>query len=181
VVLSAYRELAAEGLVELRERSGAYVAADPASVGSAPGMAEAWVVDIFAQAIAREISPSTLVAWMQHSLATRPLRAGVIAGTDDQLLGLCRELEADYGLEADGVTAASLGSGAAVPPALAGEPLELSADGAELVYTFDGRGEHTGIPDLLRRLGEEGIDFTDLQTRQSSLEDIFVDLVRERA
>ncbi|MDQ4135072.1 MAG: ABC transporter ATP-binding protein [Pseudomonadota bacterium] len=70
---------------------------------------------------------------------------------------------------------------AAVPPSFAGEPLELSADGTELVYTFDGRGEHTGIPDLLRRLGDRGIDFKDLQTRQSSLEDIFVDLVRERA
>jgi ABC-2 type transport system ATP-binding protein len=70
---------------------------------------------------------------------------------------------------------------AALPPGLAGEPLELSPDGTALVYTFDGRGEHTGIPDLLRRLGDAGIDFTDLQTRQSSLEDIFVDLVREHA
>ncbi|OOG49080.1 ABC transporter ATP-binding protein [Rhodanobacter sp. C01] len=70
---------------------------------------------------------------------------------------------------------------AGIPEALAGYPLELSADGKALVYTFDAQGEHTGIDVLLRRLGEAGIDFKDLQTRQSSLEDIFVSLVRERA
>jgi ABC-2 type transport system ATP-binding protein len=70
---------------------------------------------------------------------------------------------------------------ASIPDALSGYPLELSADGKALVYTFDAQGEHTGIDVLLRRLGEAGIDFKDLQTRQSSLEDIFVSLVRERA
>jgi ABC-2 type transport system ATP-binding protein len=70
---------------------------------------------------------------------------------------------------------------ASIPAALADDPLELSADGNELVYTFDAQGEHTGIDVLLRRLGEAGIDFKDLKTSQSSLEDIFVSLVRERA
>jgi ABC-2 type transport system ATP-binding protein len=68
-----------------------------------------------------------------------------------------------------------------IPPALAGYPLALSADRRHLVYTFDAQGEHTGIDVLLRRLGEAGIDFKDLKTSQSSLEDIFVSLVRERA
>ena len=68
-----------------------------------------------------------------------------------------------------------------IPAALAGYALELSADGDQLVYTFDAQGERTGIDTLLRRLGEAGIDFKDLKTSQSSLEDIFVDLVRERA
>ena len=70
---------------------------------------------------------------------------------------------------------------AAIPAELAGHALELSADGQQLVYTFDAQGEHTGIDVLLRRLGEAGIDFKDLRTSQSSLEDIFVNLVRERA
>ena len=70
---------------------------------------------------------------------------------------------------------------ASIPAALAGDPLQLSADGSELVYTFDAQGERTGIDVLLRRLGEAGIDFKDLKTSQSSLEDIFVSLVRERA
>ena len=68
-----------------------------------------------------------------------------------------------------------------IPPALSGYPLELSADGQQLVYTFDAQHEHTGIGVLLRQLGEAGIDFKDLRTSQSSLEDIFVSLVRERA
>ena len=66
-----------------------------------------------------------------------------------------------------------------IPPGLAGLPLELSADGATLVYTFDTQSEETGIASLLRRLGEHGIDFKDLQSSESSLEDIFVSLVRK--
>jgi ABC-2 type transport system ATP-binding protein len=67
-----------------------------------------------------------------------------------------------------------------LPPGLATDGLVLSEDGLELVYTFDGRGEQAGVASLLRRLGQEGIQFKDLQTSQSSLEDIFVDLVSGR-
>jgi len=67
-----------------------------------------------------------------------------------------------------------------LPPELAGPSLELSADGAQLVYTFDAQGERTGIATLLRRLSEHGIDFKDLHTTESSLEEIFVSLVRSR-
>ncbi len=66
----------------------------------------------------------------------------------------------------------------AIPTALAGSGLTLGADGHELIYTFDAQGEQTGIADLLRRLSEHGIDFKDLQSSQSSLEDIFVSLVK---
>lgn len=66
----------------------------------------------------------------------------------------------------------------ALPAALQNEPLELSSDGLKLTYTFDTQGQHTGIAPLLRRLGEQGIDFKDLQTKESSLEDIFVGLVK---
>ncbi len=69
----------------------------------------------------------------------------------------------------------------AIPAQFADYALELSADGNQLVYTFDTQGERSGIDVLLRRLGEAGIHFKDLKTSQSSLEDIFVDLVRERA
>jgi ABC-2 type transport system ATP-binding protein len=69
----------------------------------------------------------------------------------------------------------------AVPAALAGYPLELRAEGSELVYTFDAQAEHTGIAELLRELSKCGVDFKDLQTEQSSLEEIFVSLVRNRA
>ncbi|GAB3554347.1 ABC transporter ATP-binding protein [Noviherbaspirillum agri] len=66
----------------------------------------------------------------------------------------------------------------AVPADLAGYHMELSADGTQLVYTFDAQGERLGIPELLKRLDEHGIHFKDLQTRESSLEEIFVSLVR---
>ena len=67
-----------------------------------------------------------------------------------------------------------------VPAELADVPLELSADGQELVYTFESKGNRTGIAGLLRRLGERGIDFKDMQTSESSLEEIFVSLVRSK-
>ena len=66
---------------------------------------------------------------------------------------------------------------AAIPAELAGQPLELSEDGLSLVYTFDVQGERTGIATLLRRLADQGIDFRDLNTQESSLEEIFVNLV----
>ena len=68
-----------------------------------------------------------------------------------------------------------------IPVELADVPLELSADGQELVYTFESTGSRTGIAGLLRRLGERGIDFKDMQTSESSLEEIFVSLVRSKA
>jgi ABC-2 type transport system ATP-binding protein len=66
----------------------------------------------------------------------------------------------------------------AIPPALAAHGLELAADGNELVFTYDKRAERTGITALLNDMRAAGIGFTDLTTSQSSLEDIFVDLVR---
>ena len=69
----------------------------------------------------------------------------------------------------------------AVPQGLADYPLELAADGTQLVYTFDAKGDRTGIAALMRRLNEAGVDFTDLNTSQSSLEDIFVSLVSTRS
>ena len=65
-----------------------------------------------------------------------------------------------------------------IPNELIGRQLELSPDGKTLIYSFDAQSEQTGIADLLRRLGEHGIDFTDLQSSESSLEEIFVDLVK---
>ncbi|MEA2698627.1 MAG: type transport system ATP-binding protein [Myxococcales bacterium] len=71
----------------------------------------------------------------------------------------------------------------AVPPALAAWSLALKAQGAQLEYNFDAKGgkADADIPSLLRKLGELGIAFKDLSTRQSSLEDIFVDLVHDGA
>jgi ABC-2 type transport system ATP-binding protein len=64
-----------------------------------------------------------------------------------------------------------------LPPELAEWDLTLKADGNELEYVFDSNAERTGVPSLLRRLSDLGVAFKDLNTRQSSLEDIFVSLV----
>ena len=69
----------------------------------------------------------------------------------------------------------------AIPVALAPSPLELAGNGCELVYTFDTQAEGSGIAALLRQLNEAGIDFRDLHSSESSLEDIFVSLVSARA
>jgi ABC-2 type transport system ATP-binding protein len=65
-----------------------------------------------------------------------------------------------------------------IPATLANRMLELSADGTQLTYTFDAQSDATGIASLLRQLNDAGIDFKDLHTSESSLEEIFVSLVR---
>jgi ABC-2 type transport system ATP-binding protein len=68
-----------------------------------------------------------------------------------------------------------------IPEALADFALELSTDHTTLTYSFDVQSEQTGIAELLKRLGEHGIDFKDLRSIESSLEDIFVHLVKEKS
>jgi ABC-2 type transport system ATP-binding protein len=69
---------------------------------------------------------------------------------------------------------------ASVPAALARYGLTLTDDGCKLIYSYDTRGEHTGITELLDELRNAGVAFRDLSTTQSSLEDIFVGLVSRR-
>lgn len=69
----------------------------------------------------------------------------------------------------------------ALPGALAGPQVTLAPGGRELIYTYDSRADRTGITALLNRLRDAGLSFTDLRTEESSLEDIFVDLIKERS
>ena len=66
-----------------------------------------------------------------------------------------------------------------IPLELAVLPLELADNGYTLIYTFDTQADHTSIPDLLKQLARHGIDFKDLHSSQSTLEEIFVNLLRE--
>jgi len=68
----------------------------------------------------------------------------------------------------------------AIPAQLAGHRLALAEDGNELIYNYDTQGERTGITSLLEDLRGAGITFNDLNTTESSLEDIFVGLVRQK-
>ena len=67
-----------------------------------------------------------------------------------------------------------------LPEGLNGYTLDLCDEGHKLVYSYDAQATETGIPGLLRRLGELHVDFKDLHTEQSSLEDIFVSLVHSK-
>ena len=68
----------------------------------------------------------------------------------------------------------------AIPASLAAHHLDLSTDGGELIYTYDTKGERTGITALLNDLSSAGVRFNDLNTTQSSLEEIFVSLVHQQ-
>jgi ABC-2 type transport system ATP-binding protein len=68
-----------------------------------------------------------------------------------------------------------------VPPDLARHHLTLANDGMDLVFTYDTKSERTGVTALLGDLNQAGIRFRDLETVQSSLEDIFVGLVSGHA
>lgn len=68
-----------------------------------------------------------------------------------------------------------------VPAELIGENIELSSDGMQLIFTFDATANHAGIPDLMKKLAKANIEYKDLNTKESSLEEIFVDLVKEKS
>ena len=70
---------------------------------------------------------------------------------------------------------------AQLPAGLDPQDLTLSSDGNELTYTYDAQNHRIGIAELLRDLGSAGVQFKDLHTTQSSLEDIFVSLVTDRS
>ncbi|CAN5831471.1 hypothetical protein BH23GEM9_BH23GEM9_30160 [soil metagenome] len=118
VVLDAYRILAEEGLVELRPRGGIYVTA-AAGAGAVGLAAETWLVEMLAQGLSREIPVTELHEWVHDAALTLRLRAVAVQETADQVEGMRRELEDQYGLEATGL-----------------HPADLTADGAraELRY-----------------------------------------------
>ncbi len=102
-VMAAYRELEREGLVELRPRSGIYVAATQASGGGLLTQLAGWVVEVLVQGLTRNVPPIEFPERVRRCLETLRLRAACIADNRDQIHSLCTELHADYGLETDGV------------------------------------------------------------------------------
>lgn len=113
-VLAAYRVLADEGLVELRQRGGIYVAVRQGSSG-VPPLPAAWFAEVLAQGLTREIPATELSEWLRRCTETLRLRAAVITSTPDQGAGLCRELADDFGLEPEFLLAEEL-EGASRPP-----------------------------------------------------------------
>ena len=121
LILDAYRRLAREGLVEVRERGGIYVAT-PDVPAMLPPPAEAWMVEVLAEGVARELPVASVLEWLRRATGTLRLRAVVVQATRDQVVGMCRELEEDFGFVATGVEASVLEAalaGGTVPPDVA--------------------------------------------------------------
>ncbi|MDQ4079355.1 MAG: GntR family transcriptional regulator [Gemmatimonadota bacterium] len=137
VVLDAYRQLGEEGLIEMRRRGGIYVAAPPGFADGMPPISATWLTDLLTQGVSREIPVSELHEWLRQSVETLRLRAVVVAGTQDQVAGLVRELRDDFGLEASGLHVTALSNGAALPIEVRRTDLLLTTEAhAEAVGRF---------------------------------------------
>ncbi len=99
VALAAYKELEQRGIVEMRTRSGIYVADPDIADTSGSSVRHAWLIDTVATGIAMGIAASDLARQISKSLETLRLRATVIECNDDQLFSVSNELERDYGLD----------------------------------------------------------------------------------
>lgn len=143
VALAAYRTLVDDGLVELRPRGGIYVAPRPShGVTAVP---EGWIVDVLTEGFTREIPGPELHEWLRRCTETLRLRAVVIATTDDQLAGLCRELHDDFGIDAEALAVDALPSDASAP-----QPLAVRR--ADLLVTTEAHAERlTALGAALRK------------------------------
>ena len=99
-VMGAYRVLAAEGLVELRRRSGIYVAPGR-HTGVMLTQLAGWVAEVLLQARARDVAPIAFPERVRRCLETLRLRAACVAGNADQLDHVCHELHDDYGIASE--------------------------------------------------------------------------------
>ncbi|HEY2896488.1 MAG TPA: GntR family transcriptional regulator [Gemmatimonadaceae bacterium] len=111
VVVAAYHQLVAEGLVEMRPRGGIYVATIAPGAVREPMPPERWLREVFVQGRARDMSMRGVIDALRRATETVRLRAVVLHGIADQRTGMCRELEEDYGFEAMGVSTEMLGNG----------------------------------------------------------------------
>ncbi len=128
LVLAAYRILAKEGVVEIRRRSGIYVARSPEVSGGPAVVADGWVVDVLAEGIEHGIAAPRLGEWLKRCAATRRVRAAVVADTIDQLEAFCAELREDYGVDAVPFAPEAV-RGSALPPEMYSADFILTADG----------------------------------------------------
>ncbi len=110
VILAAYRQLEVEGLVEVRPRSGMYVAPTATTGGKMLPQTSKWVAEVLTQALDRGIPAVEFPERVRRCLETVRLRAACIECNLDQITGICSELSRDYGLESTGVEIQGLGA-----------------------------------------------------------------------
>lgn len=128
LVLAAYRILAIEGVVEIRRRSGIYVATTPEVAGGPAVVAEGWLADVLAEGVEHGISAPRLGEWLKRCVTTRRLRAAVVADTADQLEAFCAELREDYGVDAVPFAPDAIGRPGGLPPEMLGADFVVAED-----------------------------------------------------
>jgi hypothetical protein len=145
VVLAAYQQLEKEGIVELRQRSGIYVAPVGRLTGTELALEAGWVVDAALEGLRRGIPAPQYPRRIEQYLTRLPLRAACVECNQDQIASLSAELQADYGFEVTGVDVEDLASG--TPPA--------AVRGADLVVTTP---FHAGVvAELAERAGKSWV------------------------
>lgn len=143
VVALAYQTLAKEGLIEVRPRSGAYVAVPSATQAAHDGPPAGWLADVLAEGVRRGVAAPSLPDALRAAIAARRVRAVVLTGIRDQSDGLARELRDDYGLDAAGLMFGAMGRG---------EPLPRALRQANLIVTT--QANHERVKRLANRLGK---------------------------
>src|SRR5687768_13914018 len=119
VVALAYRDLAEDGLVEVRARSGAFVSDVAGAAGSHRDPPASWIAHLVSEGVLRGVTAAALTRWVSAAVTTRRVDAVVVAGILDQAEGLARELRDDYGVAARGVLLDEVRRGERIPRALA--------------------------------------------------------------
>lgn len=138
-VLAAYHVLAEEDLVELRRRSGVYVAARPGPARSLPAPPVRWMVDLLADGIARDIAVPSLAHRIHEATSTIPMRAVVLECNRDQIHSMCRELREDYGFDCAGLDITAIDPEGILPPELEEADILVSAAHGDIVRRIAAR------------------------------------------
>jgi DNA-binding transcriptional regulator YhcF (GntR family) len=145
-ILAAYHVLAEEDLVELRRRSGVYVAARPSASSALLAPPARWLVDVLTDGIARDISAPMLARRVAAATSTVRTRAVVLECNRDQIHSMCRELREDYGVEADGLELERIERDADALEALRGADVLISGAHGEVVRPL---ADRLGIPCII--------------------------------
>jgi len=138
-ILAAYHVLAEEDLVELRRRSGVYVAARPGPTRALLAPPVRWLVDTLADGITRDIPVRSLADRFEEATGTVPTRAVIVECNRDQIHSMCRELREDYGLSAEGIELGSFDPDGELPAALTKADLIVSAAHGEIIRPLAAR------------------------------------------
>ncbi|MGI8499239.1 MAG: GntR family transcriptional regulator [Gemmatimonadaceae bacterium] len=157
VVLAAYAQLAEEDLVELRPRSGVFVAAKGAYQRDPEAAPNRWILDTLAGAVTRDMTPNVLIERIERTLFSRRVKAAVVECNSDQIFSMAEELETYFGLEVIGVDLDELRGRTVLPAYLNDVNFVVSAMHSEEVERIAKRlGKPFVItkirPDLIARL-----------------------------